>query len=338
MENNKNILIINLGSPDSLDIKDVRSYLNQFLSDDLVIDLPKIIQQLILKLFILPFRPRKTKIAYESIWTKEGSPLINNTKNIAASLSKKTGWNVDIAMRYKNPSIENAILNYKKNNVNEIIVFPLYPHSAISTTLSTELKIKKIIKTQYPKLKFSIIQPFYNHPLYIKALSKSISPYIDKVDKIIFSYHGIPERHLRKGDQSGNHCLKNNCCEINCLSSQNCYKSNVFSTSKLCAQFLNLNESKWITSFQSRVSIIDPNWLRPYTDQEFERLPKIGIKKLAVICPSFVADCLETLEEINIRGKKSFLQSGGEYFKYIPCLNNNSLFISMLEKIILNIK
>ena len=334
---NKHILIINLGSPQSLEISDIKSYLNEFLSDPLVIDLPKPIQQIILKFFILPFRTKKTRSAYKSIWTPEGSPLIYNTKTIANALSKKTGWNVEYAMRYKHPSIEEKILRYKINKVNKLIIIPLYPHNAISTTLSTKRFINKTINKIYPQLKSIITKPFYNNPFYIKALSKSIKPYLNKIDKLVFSYHGIPERHIRKGDLSNSHCLKSkNCCEINCYASNNCYKSNVITTSKLCAQYLNLEPNQWMVSFQSRVTIIDSKWLKPYTDFELIKLPKQGIKNIGVVCPSFVADCLETLEEIKIRGEKDFIKAGGKKLYFIPCLNDNQNFIFALENIVLN--
>ena len=333
----KNILLINLGSPDSLNINDIRKYLKEFLSDDLVIDLPKPIQQLILRLFILPFRPKKTQEAYKLIWGKKGSPLIENTKNIANSLQKKTGWNVDFAMRYQNPSILNSIKKYKDNNITKVTIIPLYPHNAISTTLSTELEIKKIVKKVFPKLELSFIKPFFNHPLYIEALSKSIKPYLKNIDKLIFSYHGIPERHIKKGDVSNSYCMKSSdCCKIDCEFSQNCYRSNVLTTSELCSKQLQLEKKHWMLSFQSRVTIIDPNWLKPYTDLELIKMPKNNIKKIAVVCPSFVADCLETLEEIKIRGDKTFKDAGGKEFTYIPCLNNNEQFISLLENLILN--
>ena len=336
MKQNKNILLINLGSPKSLQTTDVKLYLKEFLSDDLVIDLPKPIQQLILHLFILPFRPKKTKEAYKKIWNN-GSPLIQNTNKIAIALKNKTGWNVDIAMRYQQPSITNTIIRYKNEGIKKLTVLPLYPHNAISTTLSTEIEIKKIINNIYPNLKIKYVKPFYNNTLYIDALSKSIKPYINNIDKLIFSYHGIPERHIKKGDKSSSHCMTNsNCCEIDCISSQSCYKSNVITTSKMCAENLNLNIKRWQIAFQSRVSIIDPNWLKPYTDIELEKLPKNGIKKIAIVCPSFVADCLETLEEINLRARKTFLDAGGKKFEFIPCLNDNKYFISALEQIISN--
>ena len=334
----KNVLLINLGSPESLEIKDIKKYLKEFLSDDLVIDLPKPIQQFILRSFILPFRPKKTQVAYKSIWDKNGSPLINNTEKIAIALKKHTGWNVEIAMRYQKPSILDVIEKLRKINIKELIIVPLYPHNAMSTTLSTKIEVKKIVGKYFPDLKLSFIKPFYNDPLYIEALSESIKPYLGNVDKLIFSYHGIPERHIKKTDPSKTHCLQNSlCCDITCDISNICYRSNVLTTSNLCAKYLNLEKSQWISSFQSRVSIIDPKWLKPYTDIEFNEMPKNGIKNIAIVCPSFIADCLETLEEIKIRGKQVFKNSGGNKFKYIPCLNDDEKFILLLEKLVLNI-
>ena len=334
----KNILLINLGSPKSLDKKDVKDYLREFLSDDLVIDLPKILQQFILRCFILPFRPAQAKEAYELIWKEEGSPLIINTQKIANALAKKTGWNVDIAMRYQEPSIENVIKKYKENNVEELTVISLYPHNAMSTTLSTELAVKEVVRRIYPDLKLSFVEPFYDNPLYIEALSESIKPYLKDIDKLVFSYHGIPMRHIKKSDISGSHCIgENSCCNIDNVSSRNCYRSNTFTTSKLTAQYLKLKSSEWMMTFQSRVSIISPNWLKPYTDIELDNLPSKGVERVGVVCPSFVADCLETLEEIDMRARETFEEAGGETFKYIPCLNDDKKFISVLEHLILDI-
>ena len=332
---NKQILLVNLGSPKSLSKSDVREYLKEFLSDDYVMDLPKILQQFILRAFILPFRPSKTKEAYEKIWEKEGSPLIINTQKIATSLSEKTGWKVDIAMRYQEPSIREKVKKYKQRKINEVIVIPLYPHHAMSTTKTTNIEIDKIVSEEYPNLKVRYIEPFYNDPRYIDALSHSIKPYLNDLDKLVFSYHGIPERHLTKGDVVGDHCMKvENCCDINCKSSQSCYRSNVLATSKLTADQLELTDNQWMVSFQSRVSIMGPAWLKPYTDIEIDKLGENGIEKIGVVCPSFIADCLETLEEIEMQAKESFIESGGKELVYIPCLNNNPEFINALESII----
>ena len=331
----KNILLINLGSPKSLTTKDVKTYLTEFLSDDYVIDLPKLVQQFILRFFILPFRTPKTKAAYESIWTSNGSPLIENTRLIAKSLKEKTGWNVQIAMRYQEPSIKNSILSFKENQINDVVILPLYPHNAMSTTHSTAEAVNIIVNKYYPELRYTLIKPFYDHPQYIYALSELIKPHIsDKMDKLIFSYHGLPERHIKKSDYSRNHCFSNSsCCEIECIESQNCYRSNVLKTSKLTAEKLNLSDDKWMTTFQSRVTIIDPKWLKPFTDIELVNFAKKDIRNIVILCPSFVADCLETLEEINIRGRESFIESGGREFIFVPCLNNDKNFIDLLKEL-----
>ena len=334
----KNILLINLGSPKSLDLKNVKEYLLEFLSDDYVIDLPKLIQQLIIRGIILPFRAPKTRKAYKTIWGESGSPLIDNTKKIANSLSERMGWNVRIAMRYQYPSIKESILFYKEKEINDVVVVPLYPHNAMSTTYSTSKEVDRIVKQYYPELNYSIIKPFYNHPKYIYALSELIRPYINnKMDKLIFSYHGLPERHIKKSDSSGKHCLQTTlCCETDCQFSQNCYRSNALTTSKLVSDKLDLSEDKWMSAFQSRVTLIQRKWLKPYTDIELTNFPKKEINNIVIICPSFVADCLETLEEINIRGRDSFLKKGGKEFIFIPCLNNDINFIKLLEDLIIN--
>ena len=204
----KNILLINLGSPKSLQLKDVRAYLAEFLSDKFVIDLPKLLQQIIVRLIILPFRSPKTRKAYKAIWNSKGSPLIQNTNQIAQSLIKQTGWNVKVAMRYQEPSIKDSILSFKNKKVNDIIIIPLYPHTAMSTTHSTKVEVDRIIKKYYPDLRYSIIKPFFDHPKYINALSEQLKPHIsDNMDKLIFSYHGLPERHIRKSDKVKNIAL-----------------------------------------------------------------------------------------------------------------------------------
>ena len=175
-----------------------------------------------------------------------------------------------------------------------------------------------------------------DNPLYIEALSDSIKPYLKDYDKIIFSYHGIPERHIKKSDSSRNHCFSNSsCCEIECIESQNCYRSNVLKASKLTAEKLDLSDDKWMTTFPSRVTIIDPKWLKPYTDIELVNFASKGIRNIVILCPSFIADCLETLEEINIRGRKSFLNSGGKKFTFVPCLNNDKNFLSLLKELVI---
>ena len=214
--NNLGVLLINLGSPKELTKKSVRDYLKVFLSDDYVLDIPKILQQIILRVFILPFRPKNTLEAYEQIWTPEGSPLILSTESIAKKLSLKTGWNVEYAMRYEDPSIENALINFKNKGIFELIVISLYPHNAMATTITTEMETRIVANKVSEDFKLTFTKPFFDNEIYIDAVSNSIKPFIEKAsfDKIIFSYHGIPKRQAKKTDETGEHCFSTG----NCLS------------------------------------------------------------------------------------------------------------------------
>ena len=325
------ILLINLGSPKELQLKSVRSYLKEFLSDDLVIDIPKIFQQLLLNLIILPFRPKKTLEAYSSIWTKEGSPLILNTNKIAKSLSKKSGIAVEVAMRYQEPKIYDALKNLIAKGCKDITVIPLYPHYAMATTLTTIKEVKRVAKDMDLNLKF--IESFFKEPAYINSLSKKITSYLkDETDYLLFSYHGIPERHILKTDLTKSHCLNTpDCCNKESASKPFCYKAQVLETSKLCAKEIGLESDQWGVSFQSRLG---PGWLKPFSDIELAELPKKGKKNIAVVCPAFVADNLETLEEMDIRGRETFLDSGGNSFTYVPCLNDDDSWIDFLSSLV----
>ena len=216
-ENKTGVLLINLGSPKELTKKSVRKYLKVFLSDDYVLDLPKILQQIILRVFILPFRPKNTLEAYELIWTPEGSPLIISTESIAKKLSSKTGWDVDYAMRYEDPSIENALLNFKNKGIYKIIVISLYPHNALATTITTEMETRIVANKLSEDFELVFTKPFFDNEIYINAIANTIKPCIEKAsfDKIVFSYHGIPKRQAKKTDETGEHCFSDgNCCEI----------------------------------------------------------------------------------------------------------------------------
>jgi len=336
MGNTEHVLLVNLGSPKSLKVEDVHTYLKEFLSDDLVIDLPKLVQQALLRCFILPFRPKKTKEAYELIWSEAGSPLLVNTQNIADALSEQTGWRVDIAMRYQEPSLQGAINQLKQDGVKNTTVVPLYPHNAMSTTTTTENTISKIVQDTYPELHVNYVRPFFDHPSYIHALARSIERGLpNKPQQLLFSYHGIPERHVRKPDPTGSHCLSSpDCCATDCEASNLCYRSNVITATEKVVEELGMQSEDWSITFQSRVTVIDPKWLRPYTDKVLEKLPDEGITDVAVVCPSFVADCLETLEEIDIRGRKTFMDAGGQTFTWVPCMNESPEFIDCLKTII----
>ncbi len=304
----KGILLVNLGSPDDLNLSSIKRYLKEFLSDDFVVDLPKIVQQILVNCIIIPFRSKRTKKAYEAIWTEEGSPLLINTKNIAQKLYEKINSPVEIAMRYQNPSIESALMQLKERGCKEVVVVPLYPHYAEATSLSTKIETERVAKNLGLEISLSFSNEFYKENGYIKALSSKIERHLPiDYDYLLFSYHGIPKRQNLKTDPT--------------------YEEQVLQASKLCAQKLNIQVEKWGVSFQSRIG---PGWLQPFTDKVLEDLPKKEIKKIAVVCPSFVADNLETLEEINLEAKETFLTSGGVEFTYIPCLNDDNDWINFL--------
>jgi len=334
LKNTEGVLLINLGSPKELTKKSVRNYLKIFLSDDNVVDIPKFFQQLILRLFILPFRPKNTLEAYEKIWTKQGSPLIISTQSIAKKLSKKTGWFVEYAMRYEEPSIENALINLKNNGKNKIYIISLYPHNAMATTITTELETRIVANKVSDDFELIFTKPFYDNEIYINAMSNSIKPYIenDTFDKIIFSYHGIPKRQAKKTDETGNHCFSTReCCEVAGDGSKDCYRSHTRIASMLTAEKLGLSEDQWEIAYQSRIG---PGWLTPFTDKRLAELPKEGKDNIAILCPSFISDCLETLEEIDIRGRETFFTAGGRNMTYIPCLNDSEETINLLENLI----
>ena len=333
-ENTTGILLINLGSPKKLTKKSVREYLKVFLSDDYVLDLPKILQQIILRVFILPFRPKKTLEAYELIWTPEGSPLITSTESIANKLSLKTGWDVDYAMRYEEPSIENALLNFKNKGIYKIIVISLYPHNALATTITTEMETRIVANKLSEDFELVFTKPFFDNEIYINAIANTIKPCLEKAsfDKIVFSYHGIPKRQAKKTDETGEHCFSDgNCCEIVGDGSKDCYRSHTRIASDLTAKKLGLSDDQWEVAYQSRLG---PGWLTPFTDKRLAELPEEGKKNIAVLCPSFISDCLETLEEIDIRGRKTFFDAGGKIMTYIPCLNDSEDTINLLENLV----
>ena len=334
LQKNEGVLLINLGSPKELSKKSVRQYLRVFLSDDNVVDLPKFFQQFILRLFILPFRPKNTLEAYEKIWTKEGSPLIISTESIANKLTEKTGWNVEYAMRYEEPSIEKALHKFKENEINKIYVISLYPHNAMATTVTTELETRNVAMNISNDFELIFTKPFFDNEEYINAMVNSIRPYVENksYDKIIFSYHGIPKRQAKKTDETGEHCFStSNCCEVENDGSKDCYRSHTRIASDLTAKKLGLEDDQWEIAYQSRIG---PGWLTPFTDKRLAKLPEEGKDNIAILCPSFISDCLETLEEIDIRGRETFLKAGGKNMTYIPCLNDSEDTINLLENLV----
>lgn len=317
------ILLMNLGSPDSTQVKDVRRYLNEFLMDERVIDLPWLARTLLVRGIIVPFRAPKSAAAYRSIWQKDGSPLIILTRQLQEAVQAKFAEPVEICMRYGNPATVDVLAKLHRDHpqLKEVILFPLYPHYAMS---SYETAVEQV-KEEHAKGKYStqlkIVGPYYDDPTYIASLAESIKPYLSgDWDKIVFSYHGVPERHIRKGDITGAHCLKvADCCNKPCAAHAQCYRHQTFVTTALVTKALGLPADKVEQTFQSRLGR-DP-WLQPYTAARLEELPGEGKKKILVVCPAFVSDCLETLEEIAEEGKEEFMHAGGERFTAIPCLN-----------------
>ncbi|HCC94645.1 MAG TPA: ferrochelatase [Flavobacteriaceae bacterium] len=315
------MLLVNLGSPDSTNVEDVRTYLREFLMDKKVLDSPWIIRKTIVELFILPKRPEKSAEAYRKIWTKEGSPLIVYSKILRDMVQKQMDIPVVLAMRYKNPSIEAGLQELYDKGVRDILVVPLYPQYTMSSTETVADKVLEIQKKSYKDTKINFLKAFYNHPDYIKVLGDSIKENLpEEYDKILFTYHGIPERHDNKALRAA---------KISKLPIET-YRNQCFETTRLLTEYLQLPEDKYTTSFQSRLGR-DP-WIKPYTDYVLEEFPEQGVKNLVVCSPAFVADCLETLEEISMEGQEEFLKAGGEQFTYIPCLNDRQEWVDTLVK------
>lgn len=330
----KAVVLMNLGSPDSTNVKDVKKYLDEFLMDERVIDKPWLLRALLVKAIIVPFRAPKSAEAYKSIWTEKGSPLIIISQQLRDALEKEIDEPVAIAMRYGNPSPKNAFdeLVEKNPGLEEVIAVPMYPHYAMSSyETAVEYAMEQYKKGGY-KFKLITIKPYYNNEEYLNALCESIRPHVkNDYDQLLFSYHGVPERHIYKGDITKQHCLKiPDCCDTPSPAHQYCYRHQCWTTTKLVTERLQIPKEKWGFSFQSRLGR-DP-WLQPYTAIRLAELPKEGVKKLVVACPAFVSDCLETLEEIAKEGKESFLHNGGESFEMIPCLNVHPLWVRALAK------
>tara|TARA_A100001015_G_scaffold294956_1_gene373324 strand:- start:501 stop:1493 length:993 start_codon:yes stop_codon:yes gene_type:complete len=312
------VLLVNLGTPNSTSWWDIRKYLKEFLSDRRVIEVNPILWQIILNLFILTFRPSKTAHAYKKIWRKETneSPLLYFTRNQAKKLNSKIGNEkiiVDFAMRYGTPSIKSKLNLLKDSGCENIIILPLYPQYASATTATVCDEVYRSLMNMRWQPSLQIIPHYESEPIYIDALTNSIKNKLEKInwkpDLIISSYHGIPKKYFDKGDPY--HCY--------------CHK-----TTRLMRE--NFNSIEIQTTFQSRFG--PQEWLTPYTDKTLESLPSKGIKNLLIICPGFASDCVETLEEIDIQGRESFLENGGKNFDLIPCLNDNPDHINLFEKLV----
>jgi len=321
------VLLVNLGSPDSPSVGDVRKYLREFLMDGRVLDTPWPIRAFVVYGCILPFRPKQSAEAYHKVWHPEGSPLVVTSKKVQAELQRRIPVQIELAMRYQNPPIETAVARLQKQGVEELLLIPLFPHYAMSSFESAVERVKEIIA---PSVALKVFPPFFDHPDYIDSLIVSASEYLKRgYDHLLFSYHGLPERQLRKSDPTSSHCLSTpNCCETASPAHATCYRAQCFKTTQAFVKKAGV--SHYSIAFQSRLGR-DP-WLKPYTDLELVRLAQQGVKSLMVMCPAFVSDCLETLEEMGLRGRDTFLQAGGAEFTLIPCLNEHPVWIATLEK------
>ncbi|HTM67236.1 MAG TPA: ferrochelatase, partial [Flavipsychrobacter sp.] len=312
----RGIVLMNLGSPDSTEVKDVRKYLGEFLMDKRVIDSPWLFRLLLVNGIIVPFRSPKSAKAYKKVWTDEGSPLIVLSEKLKDALQSETEDTVVVAMRYGTPSPKQAFdeLLQKSPSIEEVVLLPLYPHYAMSSYETAVVYAEEIYRKEKYPFRLKVVPPYYNDPSYINALTESITPFLKQpYEHILFSFHGVPERHIYKGDITGQHCLKTiDCCTTPSPAHEQCYRAQCFATTRLVTERLHISSEKYSVSFQSRLGRAE--WLKPYTAMRLAQMPAEGIKKILIVCPAFISDCLETLEEIAQEGRHTFMNAGGSSF------------------------
>ncbi|WAC01173.1 ferrochelatase [Lacinutrix neustonica] len=329
----KGVLLVNLGSPDSPEPKDVKKYLGEFLMDERVIDVPLWARTLLVKGIILNTRPKASAKAYKKIWWEEGSPLIVLSEQLQHKVQEEVEFPVALAMRYGSMTIKKGLQELVDKGVDEVFLIPLYPQFAMATTETITVLAEELRQQHFPNLKIESLPAFYNNPDYISVLAESIKADLkDKdYDHLLFSYHGVPERHIRKSDITKSHCkIDGSCCETPSIAHEFCYRHQCKEVTRLVGEHLELTPDSYSTSFQSRLGF-DP-WLQPYTDRTIERLGKKGVKKMAIVTPAFVSDCLETLEEIAMEGEEIFHEVGGQEFTTVPCLNTNMSWVKLLAQ------
>lgn len=327
------ILLINVGTPDAPDVKHVRKYLTEFLNDKYVIDLPWLFRKLLVNGIIVPFRAPKSTRLYKELWTEKGSPLLCHLHSLTEKLQQKSADNYLIlsAMRYGNPSVKSALEQIKNRDIEELIVVPLYPQYASSTTESAKQHVLKQLKKSEIQVQIRFIEQFYNQEPFIRAFSEKINSYCpESFDHVVFSYHGLPVRQVQKIHPKQPY-VSCKCTEIMPSHGTFCYKAACYETSRLLAERLAIPKEKYTTAFQSRLS---KNWIQPFTDEVLSALSAQGKKKVLVVAPSFVADCLETTHEIGVEYKKKFLEHGGEELVWVENLNDSDAWAEALIDII----
>jgi ferrochelatase len=331
------VLLLNLGTPDAPTPAAVRRYLRQFLSDGRVIDIHPVARKLLLELVILPLRPRRSAEAYRKIWTPEGSPLLTISRDLEVKVRSALGpgWVVELGMRYGNPSIAEALERLRAGGAERLVVAPLYPqYSSAATGSSLEAAYAELgRKPVVPSV--ATLPAFYDDPGFVSAFAEVGAPVLtrERPDHVLFSFHGLPERQVRAADHSGRHCLASaGCCDAMGAANRDCYRAQCFATARALAARLELPEGAWSVAFQSRLGRTP--WIRPYTDARIDELAREGKRRLAVFCPAFVADCLETLEEIGMRAREQFLAAGGESLVLVPSLNASDAWVAALAGMI----
>ena len=335
------LMLLNLGTPDSAQVSCVRRYLREFLSDPRVIDIPAISRFLLLNLVILPFRPKASARAYEKVWTDRGSPLMFHGTDLVDKVAHALGDDVqvELAMRYQNPSIVFALERFRAAGVDDIVVAPLFPQYSSAAWGSAVEKVFLEVGRRWNVPSIHVVPPFYDHPAFIAACATIARPVLDdlKPDRIVMSFHGLPERHMLKGDDAvGTHCLRrSDCCERITAANRNCYRAHSFATARALAAQLGLTADDYEVAFQSRLG--RSPWIKPYTDLRVRKLAREGVKRLAVLSPSFVADCLETIEEIGMRAAADFVAHGGEELRLVPSLNSEPVWIDALLRILADV-
>jgi ferrochelatase len=317
------LLLINLGTPDAPTTTAVRRYLKEFLSDPRVIDINAVGRALLLHAVILRFRPSKSARAYRSIWDPvRGSPLLHHSKDLATGVAQQLGlaWHVELAMRYGQPSLSGALDRLRAANVDRVVVLPLYPQYAASSTATSVARVMELVGAQWDTLPLDVVPAFHDDEGFLAAFEAVARPALAaaRADHVLFSFHGLPERQIKKSDPSGAHCLSSNtCCDAITTVNRSCYRAQSYATARALASRLDLTD--YTVCFQSRLGRTP--WITPHTDVLLDELARAGKRRLAVLCPAFVADCLETVEEIGIRAREQFKGAGGEELTLVPSLN-----------------
>ena len=331
------VLLVNLGTPNAPEIEPVRRYLREFLGDPLVLTMPAVARWLLLNLVILRTRPRRTAAAYRKIWTPEGSPLLVHSRKLAAGVSNALGegFHLELAMRYGNPSLSDALARMQQRGVERLVVVPLFPLFALANHTSIANRIDAILRATGFAPEVISVPAFYDDPRWVAAVSRAAQPTLDATqpDHTLFSFHGLPESQVKATDPSGSVCLASeDCCERIVEANRHCYRAQSFAHARAVAQKLDLAPGQWSVAFQSRLA--GTPWIRPYTDHVLPQLAERGVRRLVVVCSAFVADNLETLEEIGIRGREQWTEVGGDVLGLAPCANAQPEWVESLAEIV----